>query len=266
MVVTIESEKKAKELKREIFKKKNSSAKRLLQEIISLGGDKTDLDLLRDVLSGSEKEEEEEEEIKVVEKKASLKIDEKALEKDLAVFVKALDIKAPIMNGSDESSEEEEILQENEKNKPLTKKEKKKLRKERLKEAQEVEKQQVQTSAGVDLSKISSEFLQDINLNDAEPIISEDLDDIGKIRFGKEREGDVRNMVDNILQGMEPKENLEWGNQLLFESDSNLWYENSLEVLQASPNQDVSLVSPIFAKAEALWKADAASYEKRMKS
>ena len=263
MVVTIESEKKAKELKRENFKKKNSSAKRLLQEIISLGGDKTDLDLLRDVLSGSEKEEGEEEEIKVVEKKASLKIDEKALEKDLAVFVKALDIKAPIMNGSDESSEEEE--NENEKNKPLTKKEKKKLRKERLKEAQEVEKQQVQT-AGVDLSKISSEFLQDINLNDAEPIISEDLDDIGKIRFGKEREGDVRNMVDNILQGMEPKENLEWGNQLLFESDSNLWYENSLEVLQASPNQDVSLVSPIFAKAEALWKADAASYEKRMKS
>ena len=275
VVTTKESEQQAKLLKQEKFKKRNSSSKKLLSEIISLGGDKTDLDLIRDVLSGSEKEDndDDDEEERPTPSSEQFKIDEKALEKDLAAFVKMLDIKSlstKLLLEEDEEDMDEGTAsktsspkQEEEESSSavaLTKKEKKKLRKERLKEAKELELQKKSTAPAVDLSKISDEFLKDVHLNEEE---DPELD-IGqeKIPLGKDKEVDVRTMVDEILQGKEPTEKSEWANGLVFESDSNLWYQNSLEELPPVANQDPALVAAMFAKAESLWKADAARYEK----
>lgn len=272
VVTTKESERQAKLLKQEKFKKRNSSSKKLLSEIISLGGDKTDLDLIRDVLSGSEKEDNDDDdhEERPTPSSEQVKIDEKALEKDLAAFVKMLDIKSlsTKLLLEEEDMDEKTVSKTSPKQGEdesfsavaLTKKEKKRLRKERLKEAKELELQETSSAPAVDLSKISDEFLKDVHLNeeeDPELYIGQE-----KIPLGKDKEVDVRTMVDEILQGKEPTEKTEWANGLLFESDSNLWYQNSLEELAPVANQDPALVAAMFAKAESLWKADAARYEK----
>jgi hypothetical protein len=236
VVTTKESEQKAKLLKLEKFKKKNSSSKKLLSEIISLGGDKTDLDLIRDVLSGSEREDNGDEEEQIARSPPSaLKIDEKTLEKDLAAFVKTLDIQSissQLLLEEDSDGDLNQTLTEpvsvpypieDEKKEnisssaPLTKKEKKKLRKARLQEAKQLEeskKQEISTAAAVDLSKISNEFLKDVHLNEEEdPLQGLDRE---MIPLGKENVEDVQIMVDDILNGKEPTEKTEWTNGLLF--------------------------------------------------
>ena len=69
-----------------IVSKKEIKAARLLKEIKSLGGDQTDLDLLKDVMSDSDADAELNQEFK-----ETRKIDEKALQVDLGAFMKKFD-------------------------------------------------------------------------------------------------------------------------------------------------------------------------------
>ncbi|KAJ3306027.1 hypothetical protein HDV03_000564 [Kappamyces sp. JEL0829] len=227
------------------FKSSSKTRSILLREIKALGGDATDLDLLSAVLSGSEAEGASE-----VVQKTNLKVDEKLLEKDLKNFLQGLGIKPPQDVDTDEESEPEPEVE-----KKPTKNELKKLKKQQV---QELEKEgKLKPAPALDLGKITEEFLAgDGDLDDDTDM----LPVAGAL--GKGSEGNVRDMVSQMLSGVNPAETIR--DELYFKQNAQYWYQHNLpEISSATVSvQDAGKVKAVFQKAEQLWKTDKATYEK----
>ncbi|KAJ2997244.1 hypothetical protein HDV02_005706 [Globomyces sp. JEL0801] len=228
------------------------SRKILLREIKALGGDSTDLDLINEVLSGSEGEEEDVPEVKKPSMK--IKVNESELMKDLFSFVNNLGLESSRHNFSDEDDNElptEKVKEEI----PIkkTKAELKLERKKKLKEAKELEKQTKVDQ--IDLTQFSNEFLQD----DPEEFN-------GTIAtYDKKNESNVRDMVSQILKGSTPTDKLE--KQLLIEP-TDFWYNFPLLpiALNSTNNANPSKMSEKYELAKSLWEEDVRKYEKKRES
>ncbi|KAJ3270930.1 hypothetical protein HDV01_007327 [Terramyces sp. JEL0728] len=202
----------------------------LLQEIKALGGDHTDLDLLNDVLSGSEAEEEEE--VKV---KPEVKVDEKNLKSDLLKLFQTMDFVSAIPKDSDDDEPET-------KTKEQLKKEKRQLVKEAKKLAKEEKAKRVE-----ELAAFTDEFLQD----------NPDEFTGSTATYGKKEESNVRDMVSQMLKGTKPVDKLE--QDLIF--NSSVWYENELPEIQYKGKPSPDNIAKEYARAKSLWQEDCKKFE-----
>ncbi|KAJ3256389.1 hypothetical protein HK103_005518 [Boothiomyces macroporosus] len=210
--------------------KPSNSRAVLLQEIKALGGDHTDLDLLNDVLSGSEAEDEEDQ-VKV---KPEAKVDEKSLKNDLMKLFKTMDFDSARPKDSDED--------EPVKTKEQLKKEKRQL----LKEAKKLAKEE-QLKRTVELAAFTDEFLQD----------NPDEFTGSSATYGKKEESNVRDMVSQMLKGTKPVDKLE--QDIIFKS--SVWYENELPEIKYNGKPSPDNVAKELAKAKALWLEDCKKFE-----
>ena len=215
-----------------------SRRKLLLENIKLLGGDKTDLDLIENVLSDGEGEVD----LPNVSVKCSVS-DESSLAKDLLSFYNQLGI-AGMANVDD--SEEEEVVKVAQVPK-MTAKEKKKLKKGLQKSAEP-------SIPTIDLSIISEEFLMNEGGDDYE------------LELDKSHEDTVREMVGQLLCGNIPAAQ----NKMVFELNDLLWYQAELEPIvpatidpAKNSKQSIEKVKQMHAKAELLWKADVSKYEQK---
>ncbi|KAH6602664.1 hypothetical protein BASA61_000891 [Batrachochytrium salamandrivorans] len=257
----------------------SASRMRLLREITSLGGDATDLDLLEDVLSGSEREDNDEDGTAInrgSNAAPATEQDEQILMKDLMAFMTGqLNIdpskSAVEVASEDDGSDSQENEQDDDQDKPAPKKDTvaiplkaDKSRITSIPAQPAVPKEPVRKASQVHDTLAESSRTQ-TNYNDYEDENENetaDADDTGAT-YGKEDEADVQQMVAQLLKGETPVDKLQL--DLLIEPSTS-WWDTPLGKIDPISSLGTPVnpegVSQKYVLAKSLWEEEMRKFDK----
>eukprot|EP00842_Homolaphlyctis_polyrhiza_P005964 jgi/Hompol1/6369/HPOL_004958-RA len=239
----------------------NASRLRLLREIKSLGGDATDLDLLEDVLSGSEREDNDQPEDKGLTAKLqkTQTVDESQLLLELRSFMSS-NINMDLLKtqfvvdddkGGDDLDDDEDNDNQEQQKEPEVPKPSKKASKQSKQDSEAPPKFTLDLDALKDMSDDDND--EDVNQSEAA--------NQSVATYGKKDTADVQQMVLDILKGKKPVDKLQ--TKLLIEPGLR-WWEVAAHSIPAVPPKDTDReqIAIKYAHAKKLWEEEVAKYEK----
>ncbi|KNC97841.1 RNA-binding ribosome biosynthesis protein MAK21 [Spizellomyces punctatus DAOM BR117] len=214
---------------------KKSKRSILLQEILSLGGEESDLAVIADALSGSEAEDNGVQTRRKERKEGKEEEDEGALLKELMGFMNGVGIdpkKSVVEEVDDEEGEGEDG-------------------------GEDVDQSEGPQGGEQEEEDEDAEEGDEDAEDDHEDDEGAEEEGNDQLKYGKEDANEVRSMVSQLLQGQTVDDKL--SKKMIFEPTSR-WYDHPLPPITGKPNTSESTLQTTYTRAKTLWTQESAEY------